>query len=102
MENIHPTAIVEDGAKIGENVKIGAYSYIAKNVVIGDNTEIATHTLIEGYTTIGKGNKIFSHAVIGSIPQDLKYNGERVELVIGDNNNIREFTLINPGTEGCA
>jgi len=100
MKNIHPTAIVEDGAQIGENVKIGAYSYIAKDVKIGDNTEIATHTLIEGYTTIGKGNKIFSHAVIGSIPQDLKYNGEKVELIIGDNNKIREFTLINPGTEG--
>jgi len=100
MKNIHPTAIVEDGAQIGKNVKIGAYSYIAKDVKIGDNTEIATHTLIEGYTTIGKGNKIFSHAVIGSIPQDLKYNGEKVELIIGDNNKIREFTLINPGTEG--
>jgi len=83
MANIHPTATVEDGAQIGENVKIGAYTYISKNV-----------------TTIGKGNKIFSHAVIGSIPQDLKYKGERVELIIGDNNKIREFTLINPGTEG--
>lgn len=100
MANIHPTATVEDGAQIGENVKIGAYTYISKNVKIGDNTEIASHTLIEGFTTIGKGNKIFSHAVIGSIPQDLKYKGERVELIIGDNNKIREFTLINPGTEG--
>jgi len=100
MANIHPTATVEDGAQIGENVKIGAYTYISKNVKIGDNTEIASHTLIEGNTTIGKGNKIFSHAVIGSIPQDLKYKGERVELIIGDNNKIREFTLINPGTEG--
>jgi len=100
MANIHPTATVEDGAQIGENVKIGAYSYVAKDVKIGDNTEIASHTLIEGFTTIGKGNKIFSHAVIGSIPQDLKYKGEKVELIIGDNNKIREFTLINPGTEG--
>ena len=100
MANIHPTAIIEDGASIGKNVSIGAYSYIAKDVKIGDNTKIGSHTLIEGKTTIGSGNEIFSHAVIGSIPQDLKYAGEDVELIIGDNNKIREFTLINPGTKG--
>ena len=100
MSKIHPTAIIEDGAIIGENVSIGAFSYIAKDVTIGDNTKIGSHTLIEGHTTIGSGNEIFSHAVVGSIPQDLKYNGERVELIIGNNNKIREFTLINPGTEG--
>ncbi|CUV65689.1 UDP-N-acetylglucosamine acetyltransferase [Sulfurovum sp. enrichment culture clone C5] len=100
MSNIHPTAIIEDGAKIGENVTIGAYTYIGKNVVIGDGNVIDTHTLIDGYTTIGKNNHIFSHATIGSVPQDLKYNGEKSELVIGDNNKIREYTLINPGTEG--
>lgn len=100
MGNIHPTAIIEDGAKIGENVTIGAYSYVGKNVTIGDGTIIDTHTLIEGYTTIGKNNHIFSHATIGSIPQDLKYNGEKSELIIGDNNKIREYTLLNPGTEG--
>lgn len=100
MGNIHPTAIIEDGAKIGENVIIGAYSYIGKNVTIGDGTIVDTHTVIEGYTTIGKNNHIFSHATIGSIPQDLKYNGEKSELIIGDNNKIREYTLLNPGTEG--
>ena len=100
MRTIHPTAIVENGAKIGKNVSIGAYSYISKDVTIGDNTTIGSHTLIEGITTIGKDNQIFSHAVVGSIPQDLKYSGERVELVIGDNNKIREFTLINSGTIG--
>jgi len=100
MSNIHPTAIIEDGAQIGSNTTIGAYTYIAKNVKIGENCKIASHTLIEGYTTIGNGNEIFSHAVIGSIPQDLKYHGEKVELIIGNNNKIREFTLINPGTEG--
>lgn len=100
MTNIHPTATIEDGANIGKNVTIGAYSYIAKDVIIGDNTTIGSHTLIEGLTTIGKGNQIFSHAVLGSIPQDLKYSGERVELIIGNNNKIREFTLINPGTKG--
>jgi len=100
MSNIHPTAIVEDGAIIGENVSIGAYTYIAKDVKVGNNTKIGSHTLIEGYTTIGEDNEIFSHAVIGSMPQDLKYNGERVELIIGNGNKIREFTLINPGTKG--
>lgn len=100
MSNIHPTAIIEDGAKIGKNVTIGAYTYIGKNVSIGDGSVIDTHTLIDGYTTIGKNNHIFSHATIGSIPQDLKYNGEKSELIIGDNNKIREYTLINPGTEG--
>jgi len=100
MSNIHPTAIIEDGAKIGENVTIGPYTTIASQVSIGDNTIIDAHTLIAGKTTIGKGNHIFSHAAIGSIPQDLKFKGEEVELIIGDNNKIREFTLINPGTDG--
>ncbi len=100
MSNIHPTAIIEDGAKIGNGVTIGAYSYISKDVSIGDGTTIGTHTIIEGSTTIGRNNEIFSHAVIGSIPQDLKFDGEKVELIIGDNNKIREFTLINPGTKG--
>jgi len=100
MNNIHPTAIIEEGATIGSNVTIGAYSYVGKNVTIGDNTIIDTHTLIDGYTTIGKNNHIFSHATIGSIPQDLKYGGEKSELIIGDNNKIREYTLLNPGTEG--
>lgn len=100
MSHIHKTAIIEDGAKIGDNVKIGAYSIIGKDVIIGDNTVIDSHTLIEGRTTIGKNNHIFSHASIGTIPQDLKFEGEDVELIIGDNNKIREYTLFNPGTIG--
>ena len=100
MANIHPTAIIEDGAIIGENVSIGAYSYIGKDVKIGNGTAISSHVLIEGKTTIGQDNHIFSHAVLGSIPQDLKFNGEDVELIIGDRNKIREFVLFNPGTIG--
>ncbi|MBN2768243.1 MAG: acyl-ACP--UDP-N-acetylglucosamine O-acyltransferase [Campylobacterales bacterium] len=100
MKNIHPTAIIEDGAKIGEDVSIGAYAFIGKEVGIGNGTSIGSHTVIEGITTIGANNQIFSHATIGSIPQDLKYAGERVELIIGDNNRIREYTLLNPGTQG--
>ncbi|RXJ92529.1 acyl-[acyl-carrier-protein]--UDP-N-acetylglucosamine O-acyltransferase [Malaciobacter molluscorum] len=100
MNNIHKTAIIEDGAILGDNITIGAFTVIGKNVKIGDGTNIGSHTLIEGKTTIGKNNEIFSHATIGSIPQDLKFQGEDVELIIGDNNKIREFTLFNPGTIG--
>jgi len=100
MSAIHPTAIIEDGAQLGENVSVGPFAYIGSQVSIGDNTSIASHAVIEGHTTIGKGNRIFSHTAIGTIPQDLKYNGEDVELIIGDNNTIREFTLLNPGTKG--
>ena len=100
MSQIHSTAIIEDGAKIGENVTIGAFTTIGAQVTIGDGTSIGSHCVIEGKTTIGKNNQIFSHAALGTIPQDLKFNGEDVELIIGDNNKIREFTLFNPGTEG--
>ena len=100
MQNIHPTAIIEDGAQIGDNVSIGPFSYIRSKVKIGNGTSIASHVLVEGDTEIGEDNRIFSHAVLGSIPQDLKFHGEDVRLVIGNSNTIREFTLINPGTEG--
>ena len=100
MNNIHKTAIIEDGAILGDNITIGAFTIIGKNVKIGDGTTIASHTVVEGKTTIGKNNQIFSHAAIGTIPQDLKFDGEDVELIIGDNNKIREYTLFNPGTIG--
>ncbi len=100
MNNIHKTAIIEDGAILGDGVTIGAYTIIGKDVKIGDGTIIDSHTVIAGKTTIGKNNHIFSHAAIGTIPQDLKFNGEDVELIIGDNNKIREYTLFNPGTIG--
>ncbi|WP_320035407.1 acyl-ACP--UDP-N-acetylglucosamine O-acyltransferase [Halarcobacter sp.] len=100
MNNIHKTAIIEDGAQLGDNITIGAYTIIGKDVKIGNGTTVGSHTLIEGKTTIGEDNQIFSHASIGTIPQDLKFNGEDVELVIGNNNKIREYTLFNPGTEG--
>jgi len=86
--------------KIGKNCKIGEGAIIDENVVIGDNCIIEPYAVITGHTTIGDNNHIYSHAVIGSEPQDLKYKGEKTELIIGNNNKIREFTLINPGTEG--
>ena len=100
MSKISDLAVIEDGATIGENVEIAPYCFISSKAKIGDGTVIAQGACIYGDTTIGKNNRIFSHAVIGSIPQDLKYNGEDVELIIGDNNTIREFTLFNPGTKG--
>jgi len=100
MANIHKTAIIEDGAVIADDVTIGAYTIIGSQVTIGSGTTVASHCVIEGKTTIGKNNTIFSHAALGTIPQDLKFSGEDVELIIGDNNKIREFTLFNPGTKG--
>ncbi|MBU1659111.1 acyl-ACP--UDP-N-acetylglucosamine O-acyltransferase [bacterium] len=100
MSKISPLAIIEDGAVIGNNVEIGPYCLISAQATIGDGTKIEQNSCIYGKTTIGKNNHIFSHAVIGSIPQDLKFAGEDVELIIGDNNKIREFTLFNPGTKG--
>lgn len=100
MANISELAIIEAGATIGNDVTIGPFCFISKDATIGDGTSIAQGACIYGKTTIGKNNQIFSHAVLGSIPQDLKYNGEEVELIIGDENKIREFTLFNPGTKG--
>ncbi len=100
MPDIHPTAIVEKGAVLGDNVTVGPFAYIGPKVSIGDGTTVASHAVIEGNTTIGKHNRIFPHAAVGTIPQDLKYDGEDSELIIGDHNTIREFTLLNPGTKG--
>lgn len=95
---IHPQAIIEEGAIIGENVKIGPWTYISENVVIGDDCEISSHVVINGPTKIGKGNRIFQFASIGEDCQDLKYAGEPTELIIGDNNTFRENCTIHRGT----
>ena len=97
---IHKTAIVDPKAKISANVNIGPYSIIGPNVEIGDDTVINSHVSISGYTKIGKKNKIYPFASIGNNPQDLKYNGEKSYLEIGDSNTIREYVSINPGTDG--
>ena len=96
---IHKTAIIDPKAKISENVHIGPYCVIGPNVEINENTEIQSHVNISGHTKIGKGNKIYPFVSIND-PQDLKYNGEPTNLVIGDNNKIREYVTINPGTVG--
>ncbi|KIM10081.1 MAG: UDP-N-acetylglucosamine acyltransferase [Sulfuricurvum sp. PC08-66] len=97
---ISPLALIEEGATIGKNVSIAPHVFVSKDAVIGEGTTIAQGACIYGKTTIGAYNEIFSYAVLGSIPQDLKYAGEEVELIIGDHNKIREFTLFNPGTAG--
>ncbi|OQY18650.1 MAG: acyl-[acyl-carrier-protein]--UDP-N-acetylglucosamine O-acyltransferase [Desulfobacteraceae bacterium 4572_35.1] len=96
---IHPTAIIEPGAILGSNVKVGAYTIVREHVVIGDGTVIGPHVVIEGRTTIGCDNEIFQFASIGAIPQDLKFNGEESSLTIGDRNKIREFVTMHLGTE---
>ena len=95
---IHETAIIDPKAKIGPNVKIGPYSIIGANVEIGEGSEIQSHVSIMGNTKIGINNKIYSFASIGNVPQDLKYKGEETKLEIGNNNKIREYVTINPGT----
>jgi len=95
---IHPTAIISKKAKIASDVEIGPYTVVEDNVEIGSGTKIASFCTLTGYTVIGKNNQIFSNAVIGSIPQDLKYKGEKSRLIIGEGNRIREFVTINLGT----
>ena len=96
---IHPTAIIDPKAKINENVQVGPYCVIGPNVEIGKNTIIQSHVSILANTKIGKGNKIYPFVSIND-PQDLKYNNEPTNLIIGDNNKIREYVTINPGTAG--
>jgi len=97
---IHKTAIVDSKAKISSSVNIGPYCVVGPNVEINENVKIYSHVNISGNTKIGKGNKIYPFASIGNDPQDLKYNGEETKLIIGDNNKIREYVTINPGTKG--
>ena len=97
---IHKTAIIDSSAKISKNVNIGPYTVIGANVEIGSETEIQSHVKIIGNTKIGKNNKIYAFASIGNDPQDLKFKGEHTKLEIGDNNKIREYVTINPGTKG--
>jgi UDP-N-acetylglucosamine acyltransferase len=95
---IHKTAIIDIQSKISSTAKIGPYSVIGPNVEIGEDVVIQSHVNITGHTVIGKNNNIYPFASIGSDPQDMKYKGEKTELIIGDNNTIREYSTINPGT----
>ena len=95
---IHSTAIISKKSKISENVNIGPYCVIGPDVEIDTNTILHSHVNIVGNTKIGKNNEIFPFASIGTNPQDLKYKGESNSIIIGDNNKLREYVNINPGT----
>ena len=95
---IHPTSIVNKNSLIAENVEIGPYCIIGPNVQIGDNSKLHSHVYITGNTKIGKNNEIFPFVTLGTDPQDLKYRGEKNSILIGDNNKLREYVNINPGT----
>jgi UDP-N-acetylglucosamine acyltransferase len=95
---IHPTAVVDPGAELGEDVSIGHYTILGPNVRIGDRTRIGPQVVIDGCTTIGSDNALFGQASLGGAPQDLSYEGEPTFLEIGDRNTIREFVTINRGT----
>jgi len=96
---IHPTAIVDPGAQLGEGVEIGPFCCIAGTVRIGDRTVVGPRVTLEGHTTLGCDNEIFTGAVVGSMTQDKKFDGGMSYLRIGDRNKIREYVTINPGTK---
>ena len=98
MSLIHPTAIIHPEAKLHSTVKVGPWSHIGPHVEIGAGTEVMSHVVVDGWTRIGENNKIFPFAALGHIPQDLKYNGEKTELIIGNNNTIREYVTLHLGT----
>jgi UDP-N-acetylglucosamine acyltransferase len=100
MSTIHATAVIEQGAQLGTDVKIGPYCVVGPNVKLGDRVELKSHVVVDGYTTIGDDTIVYPFASLGTAPQDLKFKGEKSELVIGKNNKIREHVTMNPGTSG--
>ena len=99
MANIHPLATVHPNAKLGENVEVGPYAYIEEHVEIGDGCRILPHATIFNYVKMGRNCTVFPGAVVGAVPQDLKFEGEITYVEIGDNVNIRECATINRGTK---
>ena len=97
---IHNSSIIDKKAKISNKAKVGPFCYVGPDVELSANVELVSNVHIEGNTTIGQGTKIFPFASIGTQPQDLKFKGEKNSLIIGENNLIREYVTINPGTEG--
>ena len=97
---IHNSSVIDKKAKISKKIKIGPFCYVGPDVELKDDVELISNVHIEGNTSIGKGTRIFPFASIGTQPQDLKFKGEKNNLVIGEYNLIREYVTINPGTEG--
>ena len=98
MAQIHPTALVADGAQIADDAIIGPYSTVSSQAVIGSGTELISHVVIEGNTTLGKNNRVSPFAVLGGRTQDLKFKGGEPGVKIGDNNTIREYVTVNAAT----
>jgi UDP-N-acetylglucosamine acyltransferase len=97
---IHPSAAVESGAEVDPSCEIGPFAVIGPHVRLGPGNVVGAHAVVTGRTTLGRENRIFPHAVIGEVPQDLKYRGEPTELAIGDRNAFREFVTVHLGTAG--
>jgi len=100
MSQIHASAVIEPGAQLGKGCIVGPFCVVGPQVVLGDRVELKSHVVITGDTVIGADTVVFSFAVIGEIPQDLKFEGEDSRLVIGARNRIREHVTMNPGTSG--
>ncbi len=100
MSNIHPSAAIEDGAQIDPTAQVGPFCVVGAEVVLKADVVLKSHVVVTGRTEVGEGTVIFSFAVIGEIPQDLKFKGEASQLVIGARNRIREHVTMNCGTEG--
>jgi len=98
--HIHPNAVIEEGAQIGQGVEIGPFCHIGANVILADRVQLKSHVVVSGKTRVGEDTVIFPFACIGEIPQDLKFKGEETELEIGARNRIREHVTMNTGTEG--
>ena len=97
---IHSSSIIDKKAEISDKVNIGPFCYVGPNVKLKEGVELISNVHIEGKTEVGRGTKIFPFASIGTQPQDLKFKGEENSLIIGENNSIREYVTINPGTKG--
>ena len=100
MSGIHPSAIIEEGAQIGSDCHIGPFCHIGSDAVIADRVTLKSHVVVAGDTHIGEDTTVFPFSVIGEIPQDLKFSGEKTRLRIGARNRIREHVTINTGTAG--
>ncbi|MEN6412077.1 MAG: acyl-ACP--UDP-N-acetylglucosamine O-acyltransferase [Veillonellales bacterium] len=98
LHQVHETAVIHPGARIGKDVEIGPYAVIGENVLIDDGTKIGAHVVIDGWTSIGKNCIIFPSASLGAEPQDLKFTGEKSYVFIGDNTRIREFATVHRAT----
>lgn len=96
--SVHPTAVVSPGARVGDGVTVGPYAVVGPDVTLGEGVSVGSHAVVEGETRVGPGTRIFPHAVLGTVPQDVKFAGERSRLVIGAGCTFREFVTVNRGT----